>query len=272
MSLDRYTQPVAALLNYADCRKLDSDHPNWVDYPQQFGFTAADIPELVQMAIDPEISQLDSDRIEVWASVHAWRALAQLQATEAIEPLIKLFGQDDDWLMIDMPKVFSRIGATAVAPLIACVSDNERDVEARILAVNCLTRIAMDHPDLREQCVQAIVHELEQFETNSEEINTMLINSILDLKLAEAAPLVEQVYASGQVDQFMVGTWASVQVELGLKRQEDFSPQELQPPMPEGLMQMMKTVKAITNRTHKPEGFGSALIANSKKSKKKKKK
>lgn len=85
------------------------------------------------------------------------------------------------------------------------------------------------------------------------------------------APLVEQVYASGKVDQFMVGTWASVQIELGLKQQEDFSPQELRPPMPEGLLQMMQTAKAIAGQTRKTQGFGTAPAANKKKSKKKKK-
>lgn len=272
MPLDTYTPPVSALLTYADCRDLDSDHPDWVDYPQQFGLTDADIPELIRMAIDPEISQLESDRIEVWSSAHAWRALAQLGATEAIEPLITLFGQDDDWVTIDMPKVFSKLGAAAIDPLIAFLSDDDRDTKARILAADCLSRIAQDHDDLREKCVQAIVHELEQFETNAEEINTMLINCLLDLNFAEAAPLIERVYEAGQVDQFMVGTWASVQVELGLKQREDFSPAELRPPMPEGLMQMMQNVKAIVRRTHKPEGFGTAPTASSKKNKKKNKK
>jgi len=272
MSLDSYTSPVAALLTYADCRDLDRKHPDWINYPQQFGLTAADIPELIRLATDPEVNQLDSDRIEVWASIHAWRSLGQLQAEEAIEPLISLFEQDDDWILTDMPQVFSQIGAAAVDPLIACLSDDDRDVEARILASDCLTRIANQHPELREACVQAIVHQLEQFETNPEDINTMLINSTLDLNLAEAAPLLEQVFESGRVDQFMVGTWASVQVELGLKQREDFSAKELRPPMPEGLMKMMNTVKTITNCAHKPEGFGSAPIASPKKSKKKKKK
>lgn len=271
MSLDSYTLPVSALLTYADCRELDSDHPDWINYLQQFDFTAADIPELIRLATDLEINNLDSDRIEVWATVHAWRTLAQLRAEAAIEPLISIFARDDDWLLMDMPKVFSQIGAAAIPALTNCLRDSERELDARILAADCLARIAMDHPEVREACVQPVLQELEQFETNSDDLNTMLINTVLDLKLVEAAPLVEQVYAADKVDQFMVGTWASVQVELGLKQREDFSPKELRPLMPEALLQMMQTAKAIAKQTRKTQGFGAAPIANKKKNKKKKK-
>lgn len=44
------------------------------------------------------------DSLEVWAPVHAWRALGQLRATEAIEPLITLFHDvEDEWNNFDLP-------------------------------------------------------------------------------------------------------------------------------------------------------------------------
>lgn len=269
MSLETYTPPVSALLTYGDCRDLDRQHPDWVNYSQQFGLTEADILELIRMAIDPEINNLDSERIEVWASVHAWRALGQLKATAAIEPLISLFGrEEDDWLLIDMPKVFSLIGEAAIAPLTECLEDSDREHQARVLASDCLTRIALDHPDLRDACTQPIVRLLEQYETISEDLTTMLINSVLDLKMASAAPLLEKVFAAGKVDEFVVGTWASVQVDLGLKREEDFSPQELRPTPPAGLLEAMKMIELIDRRLRKSQGF--APVPKQKKKKKKK--
>ncbi len=272
MPLETYTPPVSALLTYADCRDLDKQHPDWVNYPQQFGFTEADVPELLRMAIDPEINDLPSDRIEVWASVHAWRALGQLKATAAIEPLISLFGrEEDDWILIDMPRVFSMIGEAAIGSLTQCLEDGEQDHQTRVVAADCLTHIALDRVDLWEACTQPIVRLLEQYETNSEDLTTMLIANVLDLKMASAAPLLEKIYAAGKVDEFMVGTWASTQVELGLKRQEDFSPKELRPTPPQGLLEAMKMIEVIDRQRRKPQGFGTAPTPNPKQKKKKKK-
>jgi hypothetical protein len=41
--------------------------------------------------------------------------------------------------------------------------------------------------------------------------------------------LIEQVYADKCIDDMVAGTWATVQVDLGLKAKADFSEEEFQP-------------------------------------------
>ena len=40
------------------------------------------------MATDEELNQGDSDSQEFWSPVHAWRALGQLKAVQALEPIL----------------------------------------------------------------------------------------------------------------------------------------------------------------------------------------
>lgn len=71
-----YPPPVSRLLRLGDVRAL--------------GLTAEQVPALIRMAVDEELQWADSDSPEVWAPVHAWRALAQLQAGPAAKPLASL--------------------------------------------------------------------------------------------------------------------------------------------------------------------------------------
>ncbi len=51
-----------------------------------------------------ELSQAGSDSKEVWSPVHAWRALGQLKAVDALKPLLGLLtNRDDDWISDDFP-------------------------------------------------------------------------------------------------------------------------------------------------------------------------
>ena len=59
----------------------------WPDY-LQYGFTETDIPALLDLVADQAFDQLDSESIEIWAPLHAWRTLGQLGSNLAILPLL----------------------------------------------------------------------------------------------------------------------------------------------------------------------------------------
>ena len=94
---------------------VDTWKSGLIIYPS--GLTAGQIPELIQMARDEELHRADSDSLEVWAPIHAWRALGQLRAEAAIVPLLRLLErideEDDDWVVEELPVVFGMIGPTA---------------------------------------------------------------------------------------------------------------------------------------------------------------
>jgi len=79
-----YQPPVDKLLTYGESNLMTPD--KWPDY-QELGIGPEHIPDLIQMATDEELNEADVESREVWAPTHAWRALGQLRAVEAVEPL-----------------------------------------------------------------------------------------------------------------------------------------------------------------------------------------
>jgi hypothetical protein len=63
---------------------------------QHLGIDKGHVPALIDMAKDMGLHQAHEDSAEVWAPVHAWRALGQLGAEEAIEPLTDLLRLVDE--------------------------------------------------------------------------------------------------------------------------------------------------------------------------------
>jgi hypothetical protein len=65
-----YPKPVSRLLTMGDCRGMRQ----WPDY-LALGIGPEHVPDLVRMIQDEELTQADSQSLEVWAPVHAWRTL-----------------------------------------------------------------------------------------------------------------------------------------------------------------------------------------------------
>lgn len=277
MSIETYNDPVSQLLAYGDYREVASESvPNYID---QFGLTAQDIPELIRMATDDELNTLDSDRPEVWAPLHAWHALGQLKAEAAIEPLIGLFTSGDEYVYEEMPGIFGEIGGAAIPALAKYLVDGSEDIWALILAADCLREIAANNPDQREAAIAPLIQQLEHYADNDSDLNSTLINNLTILKAVEAAPMMEQAFKTDEIDEFLTGSWARVQVDLGLKQEEDFAPEELKPKVPpqlaafqQNMERLAKAFNVQERQQTKPAGFGSAPSPDPKKNKKKKKK
>lgn len=259
MSTTDYTGNVAKLLTFGDCSKMDWD--DWPDYLSEVGLQSEEIPELIRMATDPAFDEMEDDRLEVWAPIHAWRALAQLKAEAAIVPLTTILNKDSDWVWEELPKVYSMIGPAAIPGLANFIGDPSQDESARNTAVDCLKEIALAHPESRDACVAAMIQQLEAFAENDNGLNTILIADLMDLKATEAAPAIEKAFAAERVDEFMVGSWPAVQIDLGLKQETDFSPDELKPKVPEYLTDVRKMLDMYEASLQQPQGFGKAAPA-----------
>src|SRR5437588_4593364 len=100
MDVTSYPSPVDKLLTLGDAREVGGSVKNWSIY-LELGLGPEHIPDLIRMAIDEELRWAYSDTLEVWAPIHAWRALGQLHAEAAIEPLLSLFeeSEDDEWVI-----------------------------------------------------------------------------------------------------------------------------------------------------------------------------
>jgi hypothetical protein len=128
---------------------------------------------------------------------------------------------------------------------------------------------------------------------------------LLDLKAVESVPVIETAYSARKVDDMVSGSWAAVQVELGLKQASDFTAEELAIHYTPAQEKQMANIRAYLDRqtskssavslpTHRPgfepaefkdiaaqagtqkltakTGFGGATPAGAKKGKHNKKK
>ena len=214
MSTTDYQFPVDLLLSYGDCRHFKT----WPDYPQELELTVDHIPELIAMATDESLYSSDPDSLKVWAPVHAWRALGQLQADAAIAPLVNLLdNRDNDWLSSELPEVLRLIGPSSSPVLIQFLANASHNLWARADAAQCLVTISRQYPQAQEKCIDAIIHPLEDFQQNDPTLNGLLISYLIELRAVKAASLIERAFASFCVDLYVAGDWDDVQLELGLK-------------------------------------------------------
>ena len=211
-----YSQPTARLLSLGE-PPLEG---NWLDYAAEFGLTLADVPELIRLATDEALRQGDFEAVESWGPVHAWRALAQLHAAQAVMPLLGILEWidefDDNAIDDEMPGVLSMLWPESLPPLVEYLTDTNQKMWARLAAAEGLVNIGRAHPGSRDQCVAALSGALECFEENDEGFNAFLIHYLARLKAVEAAPLVERAFAAKEVDLSVMGDWEDYQVEAGM--------------------------------------------------------
>jgi hypothetical protein len=162
--------------------------------------------------------------------VHAWRALGQLRAEAAIEPLLSLLqlfeDDDDDAVAEELPRVYAMIGAAAIPALTAYLGDPTHGQFARAVAAEALDHIGQRYAAKRDDCVAALSGQLELFMENPIALNGLIVGSLLKLKAVESAPLIERIFAAGRIDLMSVGDWEDVQVELGLKAKREHPKRE----------------------------------------------
>jgi hypothetical protein len=225
-----YTLPVSQLLTYGDCQNFQ-EWPNYLE----LGFTQEHIPDLIRMATDEDLTWADSESLEVWAPVHAWRTLGQLRAEAAIEPLVALLTDEDDWLIEEMPEMYGMIGPKAIPVLAAYLAASTDKPLSQINASGCLTRIAQLHPIARDKSVSVLTRQLERYIENDPGLNGFLIGDLLDLQAVEAIDTIRAAFAQECVDDMVIGDIEDVEIAFGLRQErsipeQEQSPQKLRPP------------------------------------------
>jgi SEC-C motif/Protein of unknown function (DUF1186) len=189
------------------------------------GLARGDVPALIRMATDDQLYGGTADSLAVWAPIHAWQALVQLRADEAIGPLVNLFHRldddMDDWISTDLPVDLAQFGGAALESLTAFLADTAHGEWARNAAAKSIGHIAELHPELRADCLARLGAQLERFTEQTDEFNALLISPLWDLRAVELLPLIERAYAAGRVDEAVHGDLEDVQIQFGLKSQRE---------------------------------------------------
>jgi len=203
--------------------ELDQPRLRWpadrLDYVSQLGIGPEHTAGLVEIVLGWPEGLDEPESVEGWAAPHAWRALAQLQAVEAVEPLLSIMDRldeaRDDWYLAEFPHVFAMIGPAAIPALAAYLADTSNHNFPRSVAATGLKEIGRRHPDAMPQVMSILNGQFARFADSDEEFNALLLCDLMDLKAVDSAGMIERAYAAGKVDEFMV-CWEDVERSLGV--------------------------------------------------------
>jgi hypothetical protein len=225
-----YAEPVSKLLTFGA-----TDWDEWDDY-SEFGFTTEHVPELIRLGTDRHLLiDKDVDEDEIWAPVHAWRVLAQLQAVEAVVPLAQVldWSRDTDADLINecLTDALEKFGAPALEPLTLLINEPNHKESGYISASGIMGKIGVSDPEQRDRAVQIISSALEaHFENNDEDVNGFWIADLLDLKAVESYMVIKKVFEAGKVNLRVAGDLEDVELEFGMREKRDTPPPNL--PLP----------------------------------------
>ena len=210
-----YADPVGRLLTIGDGNLFKLI--DWPDYPEQYQLGHQHVPALIRMACDMALH--NADEPEVWAPVHAWRALAQMRATEAIEPLLEFMKipPEDDAVSQEFSTVFGMIGPAVIAPIAAFLDDRSMDWLPTSIAAGALKEIAKRHPECREECVGILTGTLRHADADPT-ANGFAIGYLLDLAAVESIDVIREAFRLDAVDISIAGDLEDVEVDLGLRQ------------------------------------------------------
>jgi hypothetical protein len=210
-----YPSPVTQLLTRGK-PSFDDDWPNYLES----GLGPEYVPDLIRLASDPVFFEGDPKSKEVWAPLHAWRALGQLRAEDAIHPLLELLqaeaDNDGDWGLSELPTVFAMIGPAALPHLAVFLADPDRALYARTAVAEGLPDMVAKYPETREQVIDVLARQVGSNDNPSPELNGFVVSALLEMKAVEAAPVLERAFSEDLVDESIAGGWPKVEYELGL--------------------------------------------------------
>jgi hypothetical protein len=199
-----YEEPVSQLLILG---KVEDPRTPWRDY-KALGLTPAHTPALLAMATDLELNRSVLESTEVWAPLHAWRALAQLRALEALPPLLELLDEfeGDEWLSEDLPAIAELLGPRALAALIAYLdrADNSDNRLGYLPVVEAMVRLGRKYPEARSRVIAILQRHLANYLENDDGFNGWLIDGLMTLRARQALPLMAAALVTESVDEMIV--------------------------------------------------------------------
>ncbi len=250
---------------------------NWPDY-LQFGIRPEHLPDLLAMITDESLYNGEPDSPEAWASLHAWRAIGQLRATEAIEPLVGLLDELEDWdyWNEEVPYVFGLIGPAALPALATFFLDPSHLMYARVTAGNAIAVIGRMHPETRERCIAILTEGLAAYTENDPSFNALASTMLLDLEAVEALPTIKQAYDVDAADLAVMGDYEDIEIAFGVRTERD-TPRPRYNPLGFDLPDLLERViaeedRAVRRRTTDKKEKNKQKMADKSRKKNRKKK
>jgi HEAT repeat protein len=198
----------------------------WLNY-RKYGIGPEDGPDLIRIATSRDQFTCVDNPAPAVAAVHAWRALGQLGAIEAVEPLLGLLehieDEDGDFLADEMRDVLPMLGPKVLPQLTTYLSDPTQELPARWVVADAIGAIGEEHEEHRQECVDVLCRQLERSaeQERDPQVNGMLIDALVGAEAVEAAPVIERIFRQYPVDVEIGGTWEEAQFDLGLLEEDE---------------------------------------------------
>lgn len=192
-------------------------------YATELNLDDSDIDDLISVLTCEDLNNAPSQSPEVWATVHAWRALGHLKTPQAIAPMISIFDRlcDDEWALEELHSVFAAIGEPAITPLSQFLQSPGREEFSYVLAASALTQIALQAPSLRARILDIFSHYMQSPQESAYNFNGLLISNLIDLEAVELIEEIRSIYECNCVDECISGNIEDVEITLGLRAERD---------------------------------------------------
>jgi hypothetical protein len=207
-----YTQSVAALLELGA-----------VDEPPTYAVTADDIPSLQTLLCDESLYGHDDNDARSWVMTHAVWALIQLDSAAASQDaFLQVVGRalNPAHLWQALAVGFSKIGQGTVPALTDVLRERADNIYVGGGVLDALFAIAVADENAYPDVASAIIDQLQYAADNDPTVNGTIIKWLTFEHIESALPLIEDAYKTDNVDKFLAGDWASVQVDFGLKEED----------------------------------------------------
>jgi len=213
----QYVDPVGRLLTIGETGSYDP--AKWPDYVVNFGLAREHVAALACMVCDAALNRANTDSSEVWAPMHAWRALGQLGVQEAVAPLLDFLrtSENDDAVSEELPVVFGMIGPAAVPHIASFLSNRPNPTSPVATAMAGLREIVARHPECRDDCVGILARVLEPHAASDPVANGFAVWTLIDLAAVEAIDVMRDAFRRRAVDLSLVGDEEDVEIALGLR-------------------------------------------------------
>lgn len=212
-----YGDPVRQLLTIGRPKSAQPD--KWVHHPDRYCLGDENVRALIQMALDPALLDGDPDTAEVWAPVHAWRALGQLRAEASAAPLLDLLRMPevDDAAAGDLPVVFGMIGPSTLPLLTGFLADRTNSEYGLAVGTSAVSSVGERTPACRDECIDILVRMLDPAGSLDPSTGGFVVSALLDLKAVEAIEAIRHAFGRGAVEVSIPGDLEDVEIDLGLR-------------------------------------------------------
>lgn len=212
-----YADPVRRLLAIGKTNNAEPD--KWIGYPARFGLGEEHVGTLIQMALDPALLDAELETAEVWAPVHAWRALGRLRAETSAASLLDLLRvpEVDDAAAGDLPVVFGMIGPSTLPLLAGFLADRTNSEYGLAVAISAVSTVGERTPACRDECVGILMRMLDPARDIDPSTGGFVVVALLDLKAVETIDAIRDAFARRAVEPSIAGDLEDIEIELGLR-------------------------------------------------------